>query len=59
MADGVIERRPYRSKFVLAYFILAAIVGVAIAVFLVFAFSSDTSQSSAGGVDGRLLRHGP
>ena len=49
MADGVIERRPYRSKFVLAYFILAAIVGVAVAAFLVFASASGTTGSGAGG----------
>jgi hypothetical protein len=48
VADGVIERRPYRSKFVVAYFILAAIVGVAVAAFIVIASSSDTARPAAG-----------
>jgi len=49
VADGVIERRPYRSKFAVAYFILAAVVGVAVAAFIVVASSSDTATPSAGG----------
>jgi hypothetical protein len=49
VADGVIpERQPHRSKFLLAYFVLAAIVGVAVAVFLVF-MQTDTVKTSAGG----------
>ncbi|HKV67633.1 MAG TPA: hypothetical protein VJN72_06050 [Gaiellales bacterium] len=52
MADGVIERPPYRSKFVLAYFILAAIVGVAVAAFIVFAASSSTNTPGAAGGNG-------
>jgi hypothetical protein len=51
VADGLIqERRPHRSKFLLAYFLLAAIVGVAVAAFLVF-MQTDTVRSSGAGVD--------
>jgi hypothetical protein len=46
VADGVAESRPYRSKFLVAYFVLAAIVGVAIAAFLVFASTRDTVTSN-------------
>ena len=47
MADGVIpERRPHRSKFLLAYFVLAAIVGIGVAAFLVL-METDTGKSSA------------
>jgi hypothetical protein len=49
VADGVIqERGPHRNKFLLAYFLLAAIAGVAVAAFLVFA-QTDTVETSAGG----------
>ena len=49
MADGVIQgRRPHRSKFLLAYFVLAAIVGIGVAAFLVFV-QTDTVKSSAAG----------
>src|SRR5207253_5346731 len=52
VADRVIEAQPHRSKFVLAYFLLAAIVGVAVAVFGVLAFSNGTVTSSGPGGDG-------
>jgi hypothetical protein len=48
VADGVIqERGPHRSKFLLAYFVLAAIVGVGVAAFLVFV-QTDTVKLSPG-----------
>jgi hypothetical protein len=51
VADGVIqERGPHRSKFVVAYFVLAAIVGVAVAAFLVF-MQTDTVESTTGGIE--------
>ncbi len=49
MADGVIQERPYRSKFLVAYFLLAAIVGVAVAAFLVFANTDTVTSSGSGG----------
>ncbi len=53
MADGVIrERRPHRSKFLLAYFVLAAIVGVAVAAFLVLAQRDTTNTPAAGAAEG-------
>ena len=53
MADGVIpERRLHRSKFLLAYFVLAAIVGIAVAAFLVFAQTDSTRTPAAAGADG-------
>jgi hypothetical protein len=52
VADGVIERSPHRRKFTLAYFLLAAIVGMAVAAFAVLAFSSSrsTSRAAAGSI---------
>jgi hypothetical protein len=47
VADGVIQERPYRSKFLVAYFLLAAIVGVAVAAFLVFT-NTDTVTTKRG-----------
>lgn len=53
MADGVIpEQRPHRSKFLLAYFVLAAIVGVAVAAFLVLAQRDTTNAPAAGAAQG-------
>jgi len=49
VADGVIGQQPHRSKFVLAYFLLAAIVGVAVAAFIVFASSANTATSGGSG----------
>jgi hypothetical protein len=49
VADGVIDgRRPHRSKFLLAYFVLAAVVGIGVAAFLVF-MQTDTVRTSAPG----------
>ena len=53
MADGVIpEGRLHRSKFLLAYFVLAAIVGIAVAAFLVFAQTDSTRTPSAAAAEG-------
>ena len=53
MADGVIpERRLHRSKFLLAYFVLAAIVGIAVAAFVVFAQTDSTRTPAAAAADG-------
>jgi hypothetical protein len=49
VADGLIEgQRPHRSKFLLAYFVLAAVVGIGVAAFLVF-MQTDTVRTSAPG----------
>jgi hypothetical protein len=53
VADGVIpEGRPHRSKFLLAYFVLAAIVGIAVAAFLVFAQTDSTRTPAAAAAEG-------
>lgn len=53
MADGVIpERRLHRSKFLLAYVVLAAIVGFAAAAFLVFAQADSTRTPAAAAAEG-------
>jgi len=53
VADGVIqERGPHRSKFLLVYFVLAAIVGVAVAAFLVFAQADTTRTPAAAAGEG-------
>ncbi len=53
MADGVIpERRLHRSKFLLAYVVLAAIVGIAAAAFLVFAQADSTRTPAAAAAEG-------
>jgi hypothetical protein len=53
VADGVIqERGPHRSKFLLAYFVLAAIVGVAVAAFLVFVQADTTRTPAAAAGEG-------
>jgi hypothetical protein len=53
VADGVIpEHRPHRSKFLLAYFVLAAVVGIAVAAFLVFAQTDSTRTPAAAAAEG-------
>jgi hypothetical protein len=53
VADGVSpERRAHHSKFLLAYFVLAAIVGIAVAAFLVFAQTDSTRTPAAAAADG-------
>jgi hypothetical protein len=52
VADGVIpEHRPHRSKFLLAYFVLAALVGIAVAAFLVFAQTDSTRTPAAAAAE--------
>jgi hypothetical protein len=54
MADGVIEApRPHRSKFLVAYFVLAAIVGVGVAAFLVFMQTDTMKTTPIGAAQGQ------
>jgi hypothetical protein len=54
VADGVTPAAPYRHKFTLAYFLLAAVVGMAVAAFVVLFFTNSTTRTPTGASAGAV-----
>jgi len=48
----MIEQKPYNRRFTVIYFVLAAVVGAAVAIFVGLSVTNTSSSSSLGNVSG-------